>query len=127
MSVGSVKIAFLRLQPDERIRRASIVSSRNKAIEHFRLVNETNRALCHTAGPTQPKLSAIPDVLPTRAGHKYSINNNTARYNLRPNRPSEFKKNQSRYLVDSQRFPHFSNVTHCVLEFFGVFCLSRAS
>jgi hypothetical protein len=108
MSVGSVKVAFLRLPPDERIRRASIVSSRNKAIEHSRLGNEKNQALYHTAGPTQPKLSAIPDALPTRARHKYSINNNTARYNLRPNRPTEFKENQSRYLVDSQRFPRFS-------------------
>jgi hypothetical protein len=108
MSVGSVKVAFLRLPPDERIRRASIVSSRNKAIEHSRVGKEENLALSHTADPTQSKLGAVPDALPSQARHKYSINNNTARYNLRPNRPTDFKENQSRYLVDRRRFPYFA-------------------
>ena len=90
ISIGAVKIAFFRIPPEERVRRASVISARNKAIE-------------------RPHFRREPETPSTKASEKCTTNSaNTARYNLRPKRPKSFTENTPPCLIDRSRFPHFA-------------------
>ena len=111
MSVGAVKIAFLRIPLEDRVDRASTVSSlivssrktasasshtRNRAIKHPFSRKEPSHSSDPVSGSTQPLINVGVDVLATSSPENrnsyITTDNITTRYNLRPNRPLGFRK-----------------------------------
>jgi hypothetical protein len=112
LSLGALSRAYWRLSPEDRIRRASVISTQitnlRNATEYSR--NTLNNQLrphnseqelnpscseSYTENDTETSISSLPTP------------GSTGRYNLRQNRPTTFLQRDSRYLVDSARFPHF--------------------
>jgi hypothetical protein len=107
LSQHSVGRAYRRLPPEERTHRAVAAVPVNTRPRH---ITERN-----VSSQSQPAFSnAVP-----RHSHHSSANNEIRdtpldtngdspnRYNLRPNRPSNFAERKPRYMVDRDRFPHF--------------------
>jgi hypothetical protein len=104
LSRHAVGGAYRNLPPEERTRRAlavaSVIADCQNTTEH----NSPRQAQPALPNPEQGPShlnSTNTDALLTSTG------NSPARYNLRPNRPITFAEQQSRYMVDRVRFPHF--------------------
>jgi hypothetical protein len=104
LSRHSVGGAYRNLPPEERTRRAlavaSVIADCHHTTEHNSLRQAQAALPSPEQGPSYPSSTNTDAVLT-------STSNNQARYNLRPNRPSSFTDQQSRYVVDRIRFPHF--------------------
>lgn len=104
LSRHSVGGAYRNLPPEERTRRALAVASVIADCHHTTEHNSLRQAQPALSNPGQGPShlnSPISDVLLT------ATSNNSARYHFRPNRPTTFKEQKSRYTVDRIRFPHF--------------------
>lgn len=99
LSRHAVGGAYRHLPPEDRTRRALAVASVVADCQHTREHNSPHQAQ---------------RMLPISTG------NNSVRYNLRPNRPTTFVEQKSRYMVDRVRFPYFfesyrHHLKHCEL------------
>lgn len=127
-SAAAVRLTYTHIPTKERMHRASAASSLIvNPTDIASLVSGTGNRTPISAppskrGPSHPT-SGISSSTQTRNdielvvlttpssedGWTTSANNSTtSRYNLRPNRPKNFRKRRSPCLVDRSRFPHFS-------------------
>jgi hypothetical protein len=117
LSQHAVGGAYRHLTPEDRTRRALAVASVVADCQHTREHNSP-----HQAQPLLQSTELGPSHLkPTNTDALLSsTGNNSARYNLRPNRPTTFAEQKSRYMIDRVRFPHFfesyrHHLKHCEL------------
>jgi hypothetical protein len=107
LSQHSVGRAYRRLPPEERTHRALTAVPVNTRPRH---ITERN-----VSSQSQPAFS---NTVPRHSHHSLANSetrhtpldtngDNQNRYNLRPNRPSNFAERKPRYMVDRDRFPHF--------------------
>jgi hypothetical protein len=127
LSSGALSRAYWRLSPEDRIRRASVISTQltnhRDATEYSRNtlnnqprpqnseqelnLSSSDQASCsesYTENDIETSISSL-----STPGNEPLVFNcrDTGRYNLRENRPTTFPQRDSRSLVDSARFPHF--------------------
>lgn len=121
LSYNAVRRAYGRLSAEERNSRASTIIPRN-TISKRQSTSDTNSA-CSNLGPCRlyTSTSVSRPIIQSESTTSVSItplpssedeaaisgNRVEKRYNLRPNRPTNFPQRKSQYLVDRHRFPHF--------------------
>lgn len=122
---GALKSAYRRIPAQARVYRASIAASLITGVHSAgaSLVTQNGTPL-HSSrqGPSRDSLLALGPSLQPRANvealalsatssgngnRAITRDNNTARYNLRPNRPADFGERRPQYPIDRLRFPRF--------------------
>uniref|UniRef100_A0A093VNJ9 Copia protein n=1 Tax=Talaromyces marneffei PM1 TaxID=1077442 RepID=A0A093VNJ9_TALMA len=127
LSLGALSRAYWRLSPEDRIRRAAVVSARvaglrNAAKDRRNIIDtqleahdsEHELSSCSSElvscseSYTENDTGTSVSTLPTPENELAALNHrDIGRYNLRPKRPTTFPQRESQYLVDRYRFPHF--------------------
>jgi hypothetical protein len=127
VSVAAVRKAYLRMTPEARMHRASILvsliaNSRNTSGVSWNTHHSTLMHLYTGQKPYQPSQPApslsqtkstgetVASSTPTTGDMNGSTNNgdSRSRYRLRQKRPADFHKSRLQYSVDHQRFAHLS-------------------
>jgi hypothetical protein len=128
-SLGAVYGAYWRLSTEDRIHRASIITSGSASLRNAAGDRQTwhEPSPC-SPGPVSGSESVTEDdakisisCLPTLESESVVVTHcDTGRYNLRPNRPTVFLPREPQYLVDCLRFPRFSQSYKYHLESAGL-------
>ena len=113
LSLSALRGAYWHQSTEDRIRRASnatipIIDPRN-SVKGFSSASKTH-SISDNLSRSENSIEALASTPQSPVDrNKPFISNecNSSRYELRPNRPSNFPPRKPQYLVDRRRFPHF--------------------
>ncbi|KAJ5350210.1 hypothetical protein N7541_007937 [Penicillium brevicompactum] len=113
LSLSALRGAYWHQSTEDRIRRASnatipIIDPRN-SVKGFSSASKTH-SISDNLSRSENSIEALASTpqSPVDRNRLFISNEcNSSRYELRPNRPSNFPPRKPQYLVDRRRFPHF--------------------